>query len=355
MASLQIRTWTVADIEASAAPFAGLSDPDGFVANCGESWRSLVLKNPYQEPSDLAMVLALDGDTIVGRLGFFQARIRIRGEIHKTYWTDGFFLNSAYRESGAGGMILLRSVGLLKTICAAGGPDEAAQKLYKAAGFRFLGAMRRYVRLFKGRMVTGRVLGESGFSNALGLLVTPLLALLNGLKAPRAPKLKFTPVNRFGAEVDQLFAQTQENAFCRDAATLNWLLEHREVQAFLISHNDQPKGYLLLKKYFHKGGGKRKVPSCQIGCILDWVLVNPSEQDRQDLVHFSMKTLQSQGVDLFEMNVFPDEFDKICKELGMLCSEGTLAFVKPPPGVSLQESDAWFLTPGAADMLLIKP
>jgi len=355
MENVELRIWKVKDIEATTEPFKDLKDPHKFVAVCDAKWRSLVLKNPCQEPEDLAMVLAIAGDTIVGRLGFFQAKIRLHGQIHKTYWTDGFFLAPEYKSSGAGGMILLRSIGMLKTICAAGGPDVAAQKLYKASGFVFLGTMRRHIRVFKGKIVAGKLLGSSPLSGALGACITPVLGLINLLKPFKKPALRFEPVREYTSVVDDLFAQTTENDFVRDHNLLNWVITHRDVMPYMIYQGDQPKGYVLLKKYHHPGGGKRGVPPCDIGCILDWVLVEATAGDRRDLVHFAGAELKAKGVDLFEMNVFNKEFDDICNELGMIVGEGTLAFVRPPAGVKVTPEDPWFITPGAADMLLMKP
>ncbi len=353
--SLEIRTYTVEQAMQDRGLFAGLADPNGFLKPCDDQWFSLVAKNPHQQADDLAMVLAIDGEKVVGRLGFFAAQVRINGVVHRTHWTDGFFLDPRYKSSGAGAMILLRSMSSCKSICAAGGPDESAQKLYKASGFKYLGAMRRFAYFYDPRVITATLFGDKSYRGLASLFVPVGLWAYYLIKPTGKPTLQFNEVESFNDDLNAVLSTQTENSMVRDVASLNWILEHRQAYPFELRYDGKLVGYLLLKKYHHKGGGKRNVPAVDVGCILDYYVEPGLKALVSDLVRFGIQFFKDKQVALFEFNVFDPDLAITCKKFGMKDWEGTLAFVKPPPGVKIDSESRWFLTPGAADMILMKP
>lgn len=355
MSSISIRSFTVGELRKDPSALIALDDPHGYMKFNGPDYTALLTNNPNGIDDDLAMVLAMDGDSVVGRLGFVAAQLRIAGTLHRTYWTAGFFLAPEYKASGAGAMILLRGISACGSIVAAGGPDEDAQKLYLASGFRKIAVMQRYLYFYRAKMITGKLFGAGPVANFLGVIAQPLIRLFYAFKSASSNTLTFERVEQISPELDPILASEARNMMARDVATLNWILRHRQVLAYEIYENKILRGFLFLKQYDHLGGGRRAMPPAKIGCILDFYMINMSKSDRQSLVDFAIATFKRCGVDLFEFNVNDAELADACKRRGMIPVEGTLAFVRPPRGVKLEAKDCWFLTPGAGDLIMAMP
>jgi GNAT superfamily N-acetyltransferase len=355
MSPLRIDSFTLGRVASEPACLSGYEDPRGFLAKMDARWRSLLTENPLAQPPDLALVLAVDDRRVVGRLGFYAAEAVVQGRTVRTFWTDGFFLDPAYRSTGAGGLILLRGIGACKSITAAGGPDEGAQKLYKASGFATLGPMTRYVYFYRAAPLAAKFLGPGAAARALGALATPALRAFYTIKRRRGPgALSFEPVKEFGSDLDAVLARGNFNRFAGRAATLNWCLRHRDIEPHLVRRGPGGPlvGYVLLKSH-EMGGGPHALPSMRLGCILDWFLVNPSAADKADMVSFGINAFRTRGTDAFEFNFFDPELESFCRRIGMKRLGGVRAFFRPPPGASADPTGPWLLTHGAGDMILL--
>lgn len=365
MGKITVRVFTLDQIgpEGLSTQFA---DPHRHIAMCDGAWIKMIRANPAARGDDLAMLLALDDETVVGRLGFHAGAATIAGKQHRIHWMDGYFLDESYRSSGVGGLIMLQASARCKSILACGGPSENAQKLYKAAGLKELGPLRRWVYFTSGIAPARKIFGESVRTR----LVAPLAGgLLRGYYLTRRrgarSRLTYQSVERFTSELDAIHANPPQSYFPRDAATLNWALAHRRLKGFEIRRDQQIVGYVLLKRnridFTQHGLGHLTA-----GWMVDYYLADATDTSKQDLALFVIDYFRStpgdgtsqdeQGiVDVVDLQSLDPAFDRICRSLGLLHKGGLRVLFRPPPGVQLPPPEEWFITAAAGDMLLAPP
>lgn len=374
MGSIRVQALTVAEIgdDGLSSRFA---DPFGYIVRNNAAWVRMLRGNPHAQPTDLAILLAVEeplstGDKpiVVGRLGFYAGSgvSRAAGETKpfRTYWMDGFFLADDHRKSGVGGIIMLQAVAKCKSLFACGGPSEEAQKLYKAAGLKEIGPLKRWVYFLSGRPPALKALKNGALASFAAPFAGIALRVYYAFKRATArPSLTYREVKEFSSSLDQLTPPATSH-FPRDRQTLNWALNHRRITAFEIYEGSRLIGYALLKRSLldatQHGLGKLVV-----GALLDYHLASPSPRHKRDLVLFTLDHFRRDAgdgdlpsergrVDVVEFQVFDPEFDAICKSLGMIHAGGLRALFRPPPGVVLPNSD-WFFTHASSDMLLMNP
>jgi len=375
MGNLRVQALAISDItdDGLSSRFA---DPYGYIARNDAAWVRLLRENPHSQPTDLAILLAVqDGATpndkpaIVGRLGLYAGpgvvRTATESKEFRTFWMDGFFLGEEHRPSGIGGMIMLQAVARCKSLFACGGPSEDAQKLYKAAGMKEIGPLKRWVYFLKGRPPALKALKNP----ALASLAAPFAGAAFGVfyaikRAGRRSSRTYAPVTQFSAELDSLPASTFSR-FPRDSRSLNWALRHRRIAGYEIRDSGRLVGYALLKRSV-LNAAQHGLGTLTVGALLDYSLADPSPANKLDLVLFAIDHFKrdkgdgdlpsEQGkVDLVEFQVFDPEFDTICKSLGMFHAGGLRVLFRPPPGIAITPETNWYLTHASSDMLLMAP
>lgn len=374
MGNIRVQSLTVADIGDEGLP-PRFADPFGYIARNDSEWVRMLRENPHAQPGDLAILLAVEDapapaekPSVVGRLGFYAGPGVVRGSDgeskFRTFWMDGFFLAEEHRKSGVGGMLMLQAVAKCKSLFACGGPSEEAQKLYKAAGLKEIGPLKRWVYFLNGRPPARKALKNG----ALALIAAPFagvaLRLFYAIKrAGATPSLKYRPVVRFSPALDALPAP-EPSHFPRDSRTLNWALGHRRIAAFEIYDGSQLTGYALLKRSV-LDAAQHGLGKLTVGALLDYYLASPTPQNKRDLVLFALDHFRGDTgdgalpsergrVDVVEFQVFDPEMDAICKSLGMIHAGGLRVLFRPPPGVAIPDSN-WFFTHASSDMLLMTP
>ena len=331
-------------------------DPHGFL-NRERRWVSMLAANPAARPDDLALCLALDGDTVVGRLGLYAGSAAYGGRTVRTFWLDGFWLDQNYRSTGAGAMLLLRAISACSSLLACGGPSKELQQLYTACGFAQFGPLKRYLYFYRpGPLATYLVRPKAAVPLA-SAVARPLLnlyylssRLLN--RVPAKPSRAFRATVQFGPDLDRLMSARAGNHFPRDVATLNWALTFRRMWAFQIFRDETLVGYCLLKRLRLPGGGPHHLPPMDAGVLLDYYLSETEQSAKRDLVLFCLRFFAAQGVDLLEHQVHGREMEQVCRSVGMVCRGGNKIYYRPPPGAEVPPSEEWFLPLATADVIL---
>src|SRR3990172_5821935 len=104
MESPLIRHFTIRDLLENKDEIDRLDDPRGYLLSCNDSWIELLKSNPYSQPDDIALILALDRNTVIGRLGFYAGLVSLQGDKDRCFWMSGFFLDESYKKAaGIGG------------------------------------------------------------------------------------------------------------------------------------------------------------------------------------------------------------------------------------------------------------
>lgn len=372
MSTLRVQALTIADIPDDG--LARFADPYGYIARNDASWVRLLRENPHAQPTDLAILLAVDESNpekpaVVGRLGFYAGpgiiRTGTEEKPFRTFWMDGFFLAESHRSSGIGGMIMLQAVARCKSLFACGGPSEDAQKLYKAAGLKELGPLKRWVYFLSGRPPALKALKNFALASIAAPFAGLALRVYYAMKgAGKKPSVNFTPVNEFSEAFDDL-APSAASRFPRDSRSLNWAIRHRRIAAFEIRDGNRLVGHALLKRSI-LDASQHGLGRLTVGALLDYSLSDATPKNKRDLVLFTLNhfkhdrgdgDLQSERgrVDVVEFQVFDPELDTICKSLGMLHAGGLRVLFRPPPGIAIAPDTNWFFTHASSDMLLMTP
>jgi GNAT superfamily N-acetyltransferase len=384
MSNLRVQALTIADIPDDG--LARYSDPFGYISRNDAAWVRLLRENPHAQPTDLAILLAVDESNpekpaVVGRLGFYAGPGIIRGagagteeKPFRTFWMDGFFLAESHRSSGIGGMIMLQAVAKCKSLFACGGPSEDATKLYKAAGLKELGPLKRWVFFLNGRPPLLKALKNA----PLASLAAPFAGIaLRGyyyLKAARAHRRiykipgayssAYVRVAQFSEAIDRL-PKPGVSHFPRDSRSLNWAMRHRRIAGFEIFEGDRLVGYALLKRST-LDATQHGLGVLKVGALLDYWLADATPHAKFELARFTIDYFRRDTgagelpsekgrVDVVEFQVFDPEFDTICKSLGMLHAGGLRVLFRPPPGITIAPDTKWFFTHASSDMLLMTP
>jgi GNAT superfamily N-acetyltransferase len=349
------------------------ADPHKYIAMCDATWAKMIRANPYAQGSDVAMILALDDETVVGRLGFHAATASVSGgkgvggQPSRIHWMDGYFLHKDYVTTGVGGLIMLQAAARCKSILACGGPSEAAQKLYKAAGMKEIGPLRRWVYFLTGVGPARKVFKAGPLASIAAPFAGVALRAFYAIKRRGArPSCTLVPVDRFDdTTIDNLYANFPLPHFPRSAATLNWALESRAIRPFMIHKGQQIVGYALLKRCA-LDATQHGLGRLTVGVLHDFFLAEATPDNKRDLVLLTIDHFRRDGaprpgedggprIDVVEVQALDPQLDAICKSLGMVHVGGLRVLFKPPPGVKLPEDGRWFLTASSGDMLLMPP
>lgn len=381
MSSLRVQALTVAEIGDDGLT-GRFDDPHGYITRNDATWARMLRENPFAQPTDLAILLAIadrEGQkpAVVGRLGFYAGPGEIfdaTGEKKefRTFWMDGFFLAEEHRSSGIGGVIMLQGVARCKSLLACGGPSTEAQKLYKAAGLKEIGPLKRWVAFNSGIGPARKAFKNAALAAVAAPFASIVAKLLYAAKGANAKpsRLEFKPVASFSPELDALVRQStgrpdSRSRFPRDSRTLNWAMRFRRIKAFEVYESGALAGYVLLKRSI-LDATQHGLGNIVVGAMLDYFLVNPSREHKRDLVLFTLGHFRrdvgqghdpsEQGrVDVTEFQVFDAEFDSICKGFGLIHAGGLRVLFRPSPTAPIGDTTQWTFTHATSDMLLMTP
>jgi hypothetical protein len=196
--------------------------------------------NPYADPDDVALIVAMNGDECVGYVGIMPGILRADGERHKVYWFTTWYGRADRDQSNAGGVLLLASVALRVDLL---GADLAPETLeyYRRARFtplgpvpyfelsfdRFdpLGAPWQLLRVLLRRR--GRRLGalDAAFSAFRGITKALVYGLLGGVIARSRGDLEFRETSELPPEASRR-DQRETPRFGRDVKLVRWALRY---------------------------------------------------------------------------------------------------------------------------------
>jgi GNAT superfamily N-acetyltransferase len=97
-------------------------------------------KNPYGEPDDIALLLALYHDRCIGYHGLLPGVLNFQDQHSKIYWLVTFYLDPTYRGKGYGKLLVAEILGTGVDL-ATTGITKGAEAVYRRVGFRDLGEL----------------------------------------------------------------------------------------------------------------------------------------------------------------------------------------------------------------------
>lgn len=352
----RIRTFRIQDFVANPQVLAEYDDPLGYVAPCTPRWIELLASNPFAQPTDLAMVVAIDGNKIVGRLGFYAAEVSLAGQRYKTYLQQAFFLDPDYRSTGAGSMLLLPAISSLKCLTGMGNSAPATVALCERLGFSTVARLRRFVHFYRTDSLMQTYLRQRHVAKAASWLANPVWRFVSRFRARGAgPRRHFNyrPVQQFNESIDRLIADEKRPFFPRGAAALNWIMKFGPLDAFTIHEGDRLLGYCLLQKFARVAVPQRHLPAMIVGRLADYYLPADDLDAKRYLHQFAIDYFSERSVELLECQVYDAGLPEICQQLGMFEIGGMVVVFRPPRDSEPTNPHDWFLTFGTGDILLI--
>lgn len=347
-----VRSYTVGELDKGLSVLEAYDDPNDYFKSFRNNPR-LIVDNPHAKKDDLALILALDGQKVVGRLGLFAGRLLYERENLRVYWLSEFVLQNAYKTTGVGGMILLRVLAQRIPLLACGAPSEELEKVYEKVGFKRLGPLKRFVYFYRATVVARHYLKTAFLTRTISSMANPALALYYSFRRRGIKQaLIYKHVKQFDDAISSLFASERRNYCVKDALMLNWVLNHNHADAFEIYDGPNLRGYCVIKCMKFAGGGSHDLPEMNMGTLLDYYIEDASPETLCDLLLFCIDHYVDQGLDLFEFQICDEMLCKVCGEFGLIHVGGNRIFIKPGLGMESHGERKWFLTLGTADAIL---
>lgn len=351
---IELRAFTVADFADGHNPLEGLDDPSRYLRSHDPERLELVRRNPFGRKSDITLAIVVDDGKVVGRLGFYAGPGPAWARERRVLWLSGFYLDAAYRDSGAGGMLMLRALSSQCDVLAAGAPSPNLEAVYDKIGFTRMGPLHRWVHFYNASVIAGKFVRLRWIQRTAGATAWPLLKAYHLLRRPlpAARDIEFHPVTQMPLELEELVARSDsKEAFRRGAAVWNWVLPFtRAHMPFTIYRDGKLYGYCLLQHYDSPGGGSHHLPAMRIGALVDYHV--PDDALTADVLRFARGHFARAGCDVFEVQCRHPNMEAFARQSGMVRLGGYRIFYRPRSSVNFDKDRQWRFTSAVADMTL---
>ena len=340
-------------------------DPDA-IAVLSPGKLRVIRTNPLSAgPDDPARIIGTYANQVVGCLDILPGRLIVAEEEVSCLWASGLFVSPRFRQLGMGAMLLLRFQELHHTVAACSVTEEAYPLYQKLHWLDF--PLRRYISVRRSRAVLERYAPGRASAAAGTLLVDSTLAAHRALAASartlRLRGLSREEVDRLPTELDDLMARPDKPAaFHRSAAWVNWVLDnsfesHPQDRRGLFLVRDRRGrcvAYFLITSRFYERASRRELRNLLLGSLQDWMILDKSAIDVEQLVLLAVRELSSWGVAAVEVCLGEDDLIPRLWRWGVRRVEDLHLLVKANAGSPLRDERfaspaAWRLRPADGD------
>lgn len=205
-------------------------------------------QNPYADPEDVSLLVAFDGDEIVGYFGIMAVNFRHGEEIHKAHWFTTWMVSPQLRGKQIGSRLMEEALSLNQDYLIVG--SKPARRVCRKYGFQEFGPLK-YALLdldigaqYNPLTLLLRALRKSlylvGMSIPYEKINRPVARFSNKMLAPFTRPLlarlllrysRQFLVNIITKEVDQVRSESVSNSpawsgFVRNPQVVNWMLKY---------------------------------------------------------------------------------------------------------------------------------
>ena len=350
-----IVSFTIAELLSGKLVSNSFDDPYSYLPDDLPRWIEMLSINPHATTDDLALILAVDSNAVVGKLAMIAGGVSPSSERDRTFMLSSFFLSDEYRDTGVGGMMLLRAIGTSKSLVASGRPSDDAALLYKHVGFKEIGPLDRYVYFYS----TGAITRRLGRWNQMVRPVAPLLdrTLAGYYRLRRSRprnKMEFRQVETLGKNIDALLGKSSLHRFDRNSKVINWAYRHQPAAwLFEIWKNDGLRGFALLQtRDVASHVQPQRTSAMRLGSLLDFYMYESERDDLIELVDFSIRFFALRDVDIFECQSNLPDLHRACASFGMIRRVGNRVLVRSIADGLSAASDSWGLTQAEGDVIV---
>jgi GNAT superfamily N-acetyltransferase len=227
----------------------GYADSSGFerIVPITLSRAGAQMKNPYAQPDDIVLFVALKNNQVIGYIGRFPGILSFESNHYRVFWGSTFYLMDKYRGKGIGKQLLDKMISLNQDFVVTRITPQA-DKVLKCYGMKALGSLNYFqfrverVHFFKEFFKVFKNMDSAfGSNNQFGkdlikkvedgfykLEKRFFYAAINGLVNKMAGNYKACITNEI-KESDFFQQQTHQPFFYRGPELINWMLHERWV------------------------------------------------------------------------------------------------------------------------------
>ena len=238
---MNIRQFTIADLEQS------LRDNSlwrGDVVPITKHRAMAQICNPRADATDVALLVAYDGERMVGHLGILPDKLFVGDRVHKIGWLTAWWADPSPKYAALGLMLLVKALHAWTENLGVSGFAVSARKFYDASKkfvvikepVGVVGVVRCNLHDFVPRRWP-RLRPLRFALRLIDALVNPFVALRLRFWARRSARdVAFRAVNTIDEETQRFIASHQQNELTRRGpAELDWIRRHPWVLAEPVS------------------------------------------------------------------------------------------------------------------------
>ncbi|MDA1183362.1 MAG: hypothetical protein O2930_01795 [Acidobacteria bacterium] len=349
----RIVSYTLQQLIDDPDALAAYDDPGGYLGESGPRWLEFLRGNPRGRPDDLAIVLTIVGNRVVGSLRSIPVELRIDGQTIRSAALRAFFLDAEWRGGGAGGLMLLRALSTTRSAIAAGGPRPETVALYTGAGFTTLGPLSRQVYFNSTRPLIATACRGLPFVPRVSTLLDPIVGLYYRARSrPSDPRIQFTAVERFAEDLDRLLAARSDDHMVRESSDLNWVLQYsRGVSAYEIRDGDALAGYCLIRTEDRAATTvPLRLPPMRVTSVLDFHVAGPEPKMLDQLVLHAVACSKADRAEVLEIQTNRPDLLRCLKNTGFVRAGGYKVLLRTPPNVPADPA-RWRMAEAQGDVL----
>jgi hypothetical protein len=237
------------------------------------------IHNPRADTTDVALLVAYDGERIIGHLGILPDKIFVDDQVHKMGWLTAWWADPSPKYAALGLMLLLKALQAWNHNLGVSGFATSARRFYDASKqfvvIKEPAGIVGVVRCSLHDLVPRKWPRLKPLGPVLWLIdaaVNPFVTLRLRLWARHAPRVGSRSVNTIGEEARRFIAAHQQNELTRRGpAELEWIIRYPWVLA-----GQAPDG---VGHYHFSSVGRRFVFSCievynGSGALIGFLLLN---------------------------------------------------------------------------------
>jgi len=213
-------------------------------------------QNPDNDQGKPHILLALQGEEIVGMRPTMPFMLMVHGEQYKCEWGVDFAVSPSHRSQGIGTALVQewsnRSP-LIAALASARGPC----RIYEKLGFWFPPRAKIAVRIIRPQKA---LIEAEGMQAKIGVIISYLYAIAARLRTRLPGRLAIKQVDTFPAEMDEQLLKMScgyEFIALRTSNTLNWRFGSQATHnytCFIATDGEVPVGYVVMRTGYRRLG-----------------------------------------------------------------------------------------------------
>ncbi len=238
-----------------------------------ERWLWQFVTNPFADPENLAILLAVDDDDqIIGQTCSIMEPVRVEGENYLMGWVVDVFVRAEYRGQGVAKALKKVQKAQKELIEMSISMVDTMRHIVQNLGSKPLAPLEIYLLRVNPIAVSDALARRIGGGFFAFLLSKSRLAELYGYilnaRLNRSARVRqqwlgndvrFTPIEEWGDDADALWASLEgeiPNGAIRTARYLNWKYNAQPgitYECFMAYRDDIPTGYVILRNQKSRG------------------------------------------------------------------------------------------------------